>query len=116
MRKSWVMLLVFVFVGMMAIIAYADSWNNRMVIVIDPDNGNVDGVYKVDTINTTDNSATFTGANKVQKVNYNSKRFGSEGHISGVSIIPDYTVIHTHGSPGCVTYTYNHWSWEVCSP
>jgi len=109
MGKKWIMLFVIAMFGMLVTAAYAGQY---MVVVIDVEKGDVKEVYDSKTMGMQKNGVTFD-AKPVIKQDI-KKQLTVNG--KNVVYIPDHTVLGTHSSPGCVTYTYGNYSWKVCNP
>ena len=119
-RKSMVLFLVafMVFVGTTV---YAGS---HMVVVFDVESGDVVNVYDAKTSAVAaGGKITFEGevaakdSVKDKDFTVNKKGVGkTASKIKDKNGIPDYTVILSNASPGCITYTYRGYSWTVCSP
>lgn len=110
MGKKWITLLFIVLFGTIAMVAHAGPY---MVVVLDVEKGGVNAVYdSMDTGNMDKNGVVFKAKPvqeqvlKKEKLIFNGKR---------IEAIADYTVIRTHSSPGCTTYTYQGYTWTVCN-
>jgi len=119
-RKSMVLFLVafMVFVGTTV---YAGS---HMVVVFDVESGDVVNVYDAKTSGVVaKEKITFEGEvaakDSVKDKDFTVNKRGVGKTVSKIKDkngIPDYTVILSNASPGCITYTYHGYSWTVCSP
>ena len=109
MGKRWIMLLVIAMFGILVTAAYAGQY---MVVVIEVEKGDVMAVYDAKTMGKVQKSGVTFDAKPVDKM-----PIGKTLSVKGRNVvdIPDYTVLRTHSSPGCVTYTYGNYSWEVCT-
>lgn len=72
----------------------------KMKVLIDVESGKID-VYEVD------------GEKEIPVEGIPAKEFGL--NRKAIQSIPDHTVIRTHSSPGCVTYFYNGYAYQVCN-
>jgi hypothetical protein len=118
MKKKAILFFLVAF-AMVAGTVYAGSY---MVVVFDVESGGVDNVY--DATNkgiVADGKITFNGevaaGDNVTGKDFTVNKKGSK-KVSRIKDkgIPDYTVILSNASPGCITYTYRGYSWTVCTP
>ena len=99
---------------------YAGS---QMVVVFDVESGDVVKVYDAKTSGVVaGGKITFEGE-VAEKYSVKDKDFTvhkrgvkTASKIKDKNGIPDYTVILSNASPGCITYTYHGYSWTVCNP
>jgi len=131
MKKKGILFFLVAFV-MVAGTVYAGS---NMVVVFDVESGDVVNVYDAKTSGVVaEGKITFVGevaakdsvkdkdftVNKKGKGKTNSKilektKAGAPGTKGGAYGIPDYTVILSAASPGCITYTWHGISYTVCN-
>jgi len=120
MKKKGILFFLVAFV-MVAGTVYAGS---NMVVVFDVESGDVVNVYDAKTSGVVaEGKITFVGevaakdSVKDKDFTVNKKGVGkTASKIKDKNGIPDYTVILSNASPGCITYTYRGYSWTVCNP
>jgi hypothetical protein len=119
-----------IFAALMMVVGGTVYAGSHMVVVFDVESGKVVAVYDAKTsgavaggkitfdANADGKAGGESIENKVFTVNKKgegkkpSKITGKTNEGYG---IPDYTVIRSAASPGCITYTYHGYSWTVCN-
>jgi bacillopeptidase F (M6 metalloprotease family) len=104
---------------------YAGS---HMVVVFDVESGDVVNVYDAKTSGVNEGGKFTFDGEVVAKDSLTDKDFTvnkkgvgkttskiKEKTKGGAYGIPDYTVILSAASPGCITYTYRGYSYTVCN-
>jgi hypothetical protein len=87
--------------GVTPMVAAKDpSRSAKMKVLIDVESGKIE-VYKVQ------------GEKEISVKPISLKELKLNG--KNIISIPDYTVIRTHSSPGCVTYYYYGYAYQVCN-